>query len=107
MPRGATVAAGLVIVAGMHLLPIAASAGSINTNAALTPTGGGHIFRLQYHYAESRSGGNVKQINSSGVRATYVYGLRRDLALFLSVPYANRQVDRVLPRFGDLRDHVC
>lgn len=104
MPRAATVAAGLAIAAGMHLLPSAASAGSINTNAALSPTAGGHIFRLQYHYAESRAGGNVKQINSSGVRATYVHGLRRDLALFLSVPYANRQVDRVLPRLGRVEE---
>ncbi len=104
MSRGAAVAVALAIAVGVHLLPIAASAGSINTDVALAPTAGGHIFRLQYHYAEASSGGNVEQINSSGVRGTYVYGLRRDLALFLSVPYANRQVDRVLPKLGRVEE---
>ncbi len=77
-----------------------AFAGPINTNVALTPRQGGSIFRLQYHYSESGSAGNIEQVNSSNVIGTYVYGLTENLALFLTAPYANRQTDRVVPRMG-------
>lgn len=80
------------------------SAGPINTDAALTPREGGNILRLQYSYSETDARSNIEHINTSNVRATYVHGLRQDLAIFLSVPYVNRQVDRVLPRLGRVED---
>lgn len=72
-----------------------AMAGPINTNVAFTPREGGAILRLQYIYSESDSAGTVENINASAVRATYVFGVKANLALFLTVPYHNRQVDRL------------
>ncbi len=77
-----------------------AMAGPINTNAALTPRKGGAIFRLQYHYSEAGEAGNIMHVNSSRVIGTLVYGITEDLAAIFSAPYVNRQVDRVVPRFG-------
>ena len=80
--------------------PALAPAGPINTNVALTAPKGGNIFRLQYTYSESGARGNVRHVNTSTVRATYLYGLKSNLTLSLSAPYHNRQVDVVVPRFG-------
>ena len=80
--------------------PAPGDAGPINTDVALTPREGGFIFRLQYVYTEASEGGGIEHLNASTVKATFVYGLRENLALFLTVPFANRQVDRVLPRLG-------
>ena len=77
-----------------------AFAGPINTNVALTPRKGGAIFRLQYHYSEAGEAGNIMHVNSSRVIGTLVYGITEDLAAIFSAPYVNRQVDRVVPRFG-------
>ena len=80
--------------------PSRTPAGPINTNVALTAPKGGNIFRLQYIYSESGARGNVRHVNTSTVRATYLYGLESNLTLSLSAPYHNRQVDVVVPRFG-------
>lgn len=81
-----------------------ALAGSINTDAALTPTTGRSILRLQYTYSEADARDPIVQINSSRVKATFVYGVQDDLALFLSVPYKNVQTDKVVPRFGRIEE---
>ncbi len=81
-----------------------AIAGPINTNAALTPRKGGAIFRLQYRYSEASEAGNIMHVNSSSVIGTFVYGITEDLAAIFSAPYVNRQVDRVVPRFGRSED---
>lgn len=75
-------------------------AGPINTDVALTPRKGGAIFRLQYRYSEADGAGNVVHVNRSSVIGTFVYGITENLAMFLTVPYANRQVDVVVPRLG-------
>ena len=49
-------------------------AAGINTSLALTPPEGGSIFRLQYRYLEADGHGAVRQVNSSSVTGTYVYG---------------------------------
>ncbi len=78
-------------------------AGSINSDVALTPPRGGSIFRLQYFYTEA-DGPSVEQVNSSTVKGTYVYGFTEKLSFFLTVPYVNRQVDIVIPRFGRVEE---
>lgn len=80
--------------------PLPTQAGPINTDVALTPPKGGNIFRLQYSYAEAGARGNIRHVNASGVRATYVYGVKENMTFALSVPYANRQVDVVVPKLG-------
>lgn len=79
-------------------------AGPINTDVALTPRQGGSIFRLQYIYSELDGPGDAKRANTSTVRGTYVYGLKKDLALFFTVPYVNRQGDRVDRQLGRLEE---
>lgn len=81
-----------------------ALAGSINTDVALIPTTGRSILRLQYTYSEADAPDPIVQINRSSVKATFVYGLRDDLALFLSVPYKNVQIDKLVPRFGRIEE---
>ncbi len=93
----------LALAAGLIAAGPAGGAG-INTDVALTPPRGGSIFRLQYSYAEAGAAGAVRHVSRSGVRGTYVYGLRDDLAFFLTVPYANRQVDVVRPRLGRIEE---
>jgi len=82
------------------VLPFPASAGPINTDVALTPPKGGNIFRLRYSYAEAGARRNIRHVNASGVRGTYVYGLKENMTLSLSVPYMNKQVDVVMPKLG-------
>jgi len=79
-------------------------AGGINTNLALTPPKGGSILRLQYSFVEADGHGPVQQINSSAVVGTYVYGVEPNLALFFTVPYVNKQVDKVVPRLGRIEE---
>ena len=91
-----------VFVAAL-LGPLAATprAGAqINTDVALTPPKGGSIFRLQYSYSEADGSNDILHVNTSTVRGTYVYGFQENLAFFLTVPYANRQVDRFDAQFG-------
>lgn len=90
----------IVVVGG----PLVTHAGPINTNAALTPSKGGNIFRLQYTYSEADGNDNIRHLNGSGLRGTYVYGWQQNLALFLTVPYANRQVDKLVPRLGRIEE---
>ena len=75
-------------------------AGPINSDVAFTPREGGGVLRLQYTYEEAGAGGAVRHKNQSTVRGVLVYGLRQNLALILSAPYVNRQVDRFDKRFG-------
>lgn len=91
----------LVVVALAAAVPAAAQ---INTDVALTPPKGGSIFRLQYTYSEADRFGEIEHVNASTVKSTYVYGLKEDLALFLTVPYQNRQVDRFDREFGRIED---
>ena len=77
-----------------------AQAGPINTDVAFTPREGGSILRLQYVYSESGAGGAVRHINASQARATYVYGAKANLALFLSAPYVHKEVDRFNAKLG-------
>ncbi|MCH7814473.1 MAG: transporter [Planctomycetes bacterium] len=79
-------------------------AGPIHSDVALTPHKGGSIFRLQYSYSEADGRGETQQVHTSGVRGTYVFGLEQNLALILTVPYVNRQVDRVLPKLGRVEE---
>lgn len=89
-----------VAVCVAMLSPVATLAGGINTNLALTPPEGGSIFRLQYSFVEAEGHGAIQQVNSSSVVATYVYGVKQNFAILLSVPYVNNQVDKVVPRRG-------
>ncbi len=84
--------------------PSAAPAGGINTNLALTPPKGGSILRLQYSFIEADGRGPVRQVNSSTVAGTYVFGVEPNLALFFTVPYVNKQVDKVVPRRGRIEE---
>ncbi len=87
-----------------------AVAGGINTNLALTPPKGGSILRLQYSYVEADGRGPVEQVNSSTVTGTYVFGVEPNLALFFTVPYVNKQVDKIAPqrgRFEEAHDGVA
>ncbi len=77
-----------------------AYAGPINTDVALTPPKGGSIFRLQYIYSEAYRSGDVQHVITSTVKGTYVYGLKENVALFFTVPYAHREVDMVKPQLG-------
>lgn len=81
-----------------------ALAGSIHSDVALTPREGGHILRLQYTYSEADAHADIQQINRSTVRATYIYGLRANLALLISAPYVNQQVDRIAGRSGRVEE---
>ena len=84
----------------MACAPAATLAGPINTDVALTPPKGGSIFRLQYLYSESDGSGDVQHVNASIIKGTYVYGLKGNLALFLTVPYVHRATDVVKPQLG-------
>ncbi|MCH7591708.1 MAG: hypothetical protein IH989_02855, partial [Planctomycetes bacterium] len=72
----------------------------INTDVALTPPKGGSILRLQYSYSEADGRGAIAHVNASVVKATYIYGLKENFALFLTAPYVNRQVDKFAPQLG-------
>lgn len=90
-------------VVGLFSTAVTWAAG-INTNLALTPPKGGSILRLQYSYVEADGDGPVKQISSSVVAGTYVLGVEPNLALFFTVPYVNKQVDKVVPRLGRIEE---
>ncbi len=94
----------LSLVSTVMILSGPASGGPINSNVAFTPREGGSIFRLQYMYSESDGRGAVQHVNASSVMGTYVYGLKKNLGLFLTVPYANRQVDRIMPGSGRMEE---
>lgn len=84
--------------------------GPIHSDVAFTPRKGGSILRLQYSYSEADGHGDIQHVNASGVRATYVYGWKENLALFVSVPYVNRQIDRFdrkLGRFEEAHDGIA
>jgi len=100
MTRRAGRAAFLAAALGAALSVVPPAPAQINTDVALTPPKGGSIFRLQYSFSESDGFNNVLHVNASTVKGTYVYGFRRDLAFFLTVPYLNRQVDRLDAEFG-------
>ena len=94
----AAVAAGLCTTA---------RAGPINTDVAMTPRKGGSILRLQYIYGEAKGRGEIEDIRTSRIKATYVFGLKSNLALFLTETYVNRKVERITPelkRFEDTED---
>ena len=80
--------------------PAVTLAGPINTDVALTPPKGGSIFRLQYIYSESDGSGDVQHVNASIMKGTYVFGLKENLALFLTFPYIHREIDVVKPQLG-------
>ena len=84
----------------MVCAPATILAGPINTDVALTPPKGGSIFRLQYIYSESDGSGDVQHVNASIIKGTYVFGLKENLALFLTVPHVHREVDVVKPQLG-------
>jgi Putative MetA-pathway of phenol degradation len=84
----------------MACRPATILAGPINTDVALTPPKGGSIFRLQYIYSESDARGDVQHVNASIMKGTYVFGLKENLALFLTVPYIHREIDVVKPQLG-------
>ena len=84
----AAVAAGLCTTA---------RAGPINTDVAMTPRKGGSILRLQYIYGEVEGKGEIEDIRTSRIKATYVFGLKSNLALFLTETYVNRKVERITP----------
>ncbi len=91
-------------------LPSQTRGGPIHSDVAFTPRKGGSILRLQYTYSEADGHGNIRHVSASSVRATFVYGLKENVALFLSVPYANRQIDRFdrkLGRFEESHDGVA
>ncbi len=90
----------LVASAAASVASMPALAGPINSVVAFTPRKGGSILRLQYTYLEASGHDTVRHVNASSVTGTYVYGLKADLALFLTVPFVNRQVDRVVPKLG-------
>ncbi len=97
----------VVLLCGLAVAPVVA--GPINTDVAFTPREGGGVLRLQYIYAEAEGRGAAGQINASTFRSTLVYGATERMALFLSAPYHNRQID-VSPvggaRFEDAHDGI-
>ncbi len=92
----------LAVLAAASGAPPEARGGPINSSVAFTPREGGGVLRLQYRYMEADGHADISQVNASRVTGTLVYGLKKDLALFLVVPYVNRQVDRVDPKLGRL-----
>jgi len=93
-------AAFLSLFIVMACAPATLLAGPINTDVALTPPKGGSIFRLQYVYSESGGSGDVQHVNASIMKGTYVFGLKENLALFLTAPYIHREIDVVKPQRG-------
>ncbi len=85
---------------GVSAVACPAVAGPINSDVAFTPREGGGILRLQYTYEEAGAGGAVQHKNQTTVRGVLIYGLRSNIALILSAPYVNRQVDLFDKRFG-------
>ncbi len=81
-----------------------ARGGPINSDVAFTPRQGGSIFRLQYSFSEADGRGDLRCVTASGVRGTYVYGVRANFALFFTAPYLNRQVDRIVPKLGRIEE---
>ena len=84
-----------------------ARAGPINTDVAMTPRKGGSILRLQFIYGEADGFGEDEDVHTSRAKATYVFGLRSNLALFLTETYVNRKVERIKPeheRFENTED---
>lgn len=75
-----------------------AQAGPINTNVAFTPRAGGGLLRLQYVYGEAEGVSDNTHVSHSGVRATLVLGVTANVAVFLSLPYQNVQVDLTADR---------
>ena len=97
----------LILLAGLAAAaapPSPARGGPINSVVAFTPREGGSILRLQYSYLEASGHGEARHVNASTATATYVYGLKKDLALFITVPYMNRQVDRVVEKLGRIEE---
>lgn len=96
-----------VVLGALAVAPVVA--GPIHTDVAFTPRAGGGILRLQYVYREAEGRGAAGQINASTFRSTLVYGATERIALFLSAPYQNRQVD-ISPagggRFEDAHDGI-
>ena len=91
-----------LVAFGVVLHPV--DGGPINSDAAFTPREGGGILRLQYSFEEAEGNGPVQHVSKSTVKAVLVYGLKSNLALFLKVPYVNRQVDRFDRRLGRSED---
>lgn len=91
-----------LIVAGVVAVPVVA--GPINSDVAFTPREGGTILRLQYTFEEADGNGSVQHISRSTLRGVFVYGLRSNIALIMSVPFVNRQIDRFHPRTGRFED---
>ncbi len=91
---------GLVSAIVATAIPAGSEAGPINSTVAFTPREGGSILRFQYTYSEADRRGNIQHVNASNVQTTYAYGLKQNLALIATIPYANRQVDLVDPKLG-------
>lgn len=81
-------------VGALTLAVQTAQAGPINTNVAFTPRAGGGLLRLQYIYGEAEGVVDNTHISRSTVRATLVMGATANVAVFLSLPYQNIQIDR-------------
>ncbi len=99
-PRNSVFALALVVGICTSVPALA----QINTDVALTPPKGGSILRLQYSYSEADGRGAIAHVNASVVKATYIYGLKENFALFLTAPYVNRQVDKFAPQLGRFED---
>ncbi len=70
-------------------------AGPINSDVAFTPRKGGSILRLQYAYTEAHGSADILHARTTGVRATFIHGVREDFALIVSAPYVHREVDKL------------
>lgn len=98
--RFATIFGPTAVLFALGVMPHPAAGGPINSNVAFTPREGGGILRLQYTFEEADGSGSVQHVSKSTAKAVLVYGLKSNLALFLTVPYVNLQVDRFDRRFG-------
>lgn len=92
-PRSALIRIALAVSAVTLALPTA-QAGPINTDVAFTPRAGGGLLRLQFVYGEAEGVSDNTHVNHSGLRATLVLGATANVAVFLSLPYQNIQIDR-------------
>ncbi len=80
------------------------AAAQINTDVALTPRNGGSILRLQYTFRELSGTGAIANQHESSVRGTFLHGITAGIALIMTVPYLNRQTDRIDPQSGRIED---
>lgn len=70
-----------------------AFASGVNTDVALTPQAHGGILRVRLMLDAADLEPEGRDVDTLAVTSTLVYGIRSDLALFLTTPFVNRHTD--------------